>query len=108
MDTIDSSITQIESLTSKAYELGLTYAPRLALAILTLLIGLWIISGITKLVKASMERSKVDPTPSFCGRYFITCIYNIYIIHSDEEGWGKNSQRHNPWNGKPPQKIHWE
>jgi small conductance mechanosensitive channel len=62
MDTIDSSITQIESLTSKAYELGLTYAPRLALAILTLLIGLWIISGITKLVKASMERSKVDPT----------------------------------------------
>lgn len=62
MDTIDSSITQIESLTSKAYELGLTYAPKLALAILTLLIGLWIISGITKLVKASMERSKVDPT----------------------------------------------
>jgi small conductance mechanosensitive channel len=62
MDTIDSSITQIENLTSKAYELGLTYAPRLALAILTLLVGLWIISGVTKLVKASMERSKVDPT----------------------------------------------
>ncbi len=62
MDTIDTSITQIESLTSKAYELGLTYAPRLALAIITLLIGLWIISGISKLVIASMERSKVDPT----------------------------------------------
>ncbi len=62
MDTIDTSITQIESLSAKAYELGLTYAPRLALAIITLLIGLWIISGITKLVKASMERSKVDPT----------------------------------------------
>ncbi len=62
MDTIDTSITQIESLTSKAYELGLTYAPRLALAIITLLIGLWVISGISKLVIASMERSKVDPT----------------------------------------------
>ena len=62
MDTIDTSITQIESLTAKAYELGLTYAPRLALAIITLLIGLWIISGISKLVIASMERSKVDPT----------------------------------------------
>jgi len=60
--TIDSSITQLETLTMKAYELGLSYAPKLALALLTLLIGLWIISGITKLVKASMVRSKVDPT----------------------------------------------
>jgi small conductance mechanosensitive channel len=46
----------------KAYELGLVYAPKLILSILTLLVGLWIISGISKLVKASMERSKVDPT----------------------------------------------
>lgn len=62
MSTIDESVTQIESLTLKAYELGLEYAPKLALAILTLLIGLWIISGIIKLTKVSMERSKVDPT----------------------------------------------
>ena len=62
MSTIDTSITQLETLTMKAYELGLAYAPKLALSILTLLIGLWIISGISKLVKASMERSKVDPT----------------------------------------------
>jgi len=60
--TIDTSITQLETLTMKAYELGLVYAPKLALALLTLLIGLWIISGISKLVKASMVRSKVDPT----------------------------------------------
>ena len=49
-------------LTIKAYELGLAYAPKLILSILTLLIGLWIISGISKLVQVSMERSKVDPT----------------------------------------------
>ena len=42
MSTIDTSITQLETLTMKAYELGLAYAPRLALAILTLLLGLWI------------------------------------------------------------------
>ena len=36
-------------------------------------------------------------------------FYYMYIlIHSDEEGWGKDSQRHIPWNGKPPQKIYWE
>lgn len=62
MTTVDSSVTLIENLTLKAYELGLTYAPKLALAILTLLIGLWIISGITKLAKLSMEHSKVDTT----------------------------------------------
>jgi len=62
MSTLDVSTTQVEALSLKAYELGIEYAPRLALAIITLLIGLWIISGITKLIKLSMERSKVDPT----------------------------------------------
>jgi len=62
MSTLDVSTTQLEALSLKAYELGIEYAPRLALAIITLLIGLWIISGITKLIKLSMERSKVDPT----------------------------------------------
>ncbi len=62
MNTIDTSITQLESLTMQAYELGLAYAPKLALSVLTLLVGLWIISGISKLVKSSMDRSKVDPT----------------------------------------------
>ena len=62
MDSLEVSTTQLQTLSLKAYELGIEYAPRLALAILTLLIGLWIISGITKLIKISMERSKVDPT----------------------------------------------
>jgi small conductance mechanosensitive channel len=62
MDSLEVTTTQLENLSLKAYELGLEYAPKLALAILTLLIGLWIISGITKLIKLSMERSKVDPT----------------------------------------------
>lgn len=62
MSTLDNSVSQIESLSMKAYELGLLYAPKLALAILTLIIGLWIISGISKVLILSMERSKVDPT----------------------------------------------
>ncbi|MEI6893047.1 MAG: mechanosensitive ion channel domain-containing protein [Colwellia sp.] len=62
MNTTDTPILQLEELSMKAYELGLMYAPKLILSILTLLIGLWIISGIAKLVKASMVRSKVEPT----------------------------------------------
>jgi small conductance mechanosensitive channel len=62
MSTVDNSVTQLEALSMKAYELGLEYAPKLALAIITLIIGLWIISGIRKLIQVSMKKSKVDPT----------------------------------------------
>ena len=57
-----NDLPNIESLYMKAYELGLAYAPKLALAIVTLLVGLWIISVISKVTKASMEKSQVDPT----------------------------------------------
>ena len=62
MDEIDGGVIQVEALYMKAYELGLEYAPKLVLAIFTLLIGLWIIRGIGKILQASMERSKVDQT----------------------------------------------
>ncbi len=62
MSNLSNSASHLESLSLKAYELGLEYAPKLALAIVTLLLGLWIIRGITRLTQASMERSKVDPT----------------------------------------------
>jgi small conductance mechanosensitive channel len=62
MKDVDTPITQLESLSVKIYELALELAPKLALAIITLLVGLWIIKGLTKVLKVSMERSKVDPT----------------------------------------------
>jgi len=62
MNDLEISTSQLQALSTKAYELGLEYAPKLALALITLLIGLWIISGIAKVIKLSMERSKVDPT----------------------------------------------
>jgi len=62
MESLDFSTDQLDTLSTKAYELGIEYAPKLMLAIVTLLIGLWIISGITKVVKLSMQRSKADPT----------------------------------------------
>jgi len=62
MKDVDTSITQLESLSVKIYELALELAPKLALSIITLLVGLWIIKGLTKVLKVSMERSKVDPT----------------------------------------------
>jgi len=62
MNELDNTLDKMETLTMKGYELGLDYAPKLALAIVTLIIGLWIISGVTRLFHASMEKSKVDAT----------------------------------------------
>ena len=62
MNEINTAISKVESLSMKAYELGLDYAPKLALAILTLIAGLWIIGAISKLFRVSMEKSKVDET----------------------------------------------
>ncbi|MGL1959132.1 MAG: mechanosensitive ion channel [Colwellia sp.] len=62
MSSLNSTTEQFESLSMKAYELGLEYAPKLALAIITLIIGLLVIRGVGKLLTISMERSKVDPT----------------------------------------------
>jgi small conductance mechanosensitive channel len=62
MTEVDNTVALAETLSMKAYELGLEYAPKLALAIVTLIIGLWVIRGISKLVKISMKQSKVDPT----------------------------------------------
>ena len=62
MEEIDAATTQMETLYMKGYELGLVYAPKLALALITLLVGLWVIRGIGKVLQVSMEKSKVDPT----------------------------------------------
>ena len=51
-----------EALVQKAMELGLTYAPKLLLAIITLLAGLWIVGKIVKLTAKGMEAADVDPT----------------------------------------------
>jgi small conductance mechanosensitive channel len=82
MSTLDVSTEQLENLSLKAYELGIEYAPRLALAILTLLIGLWIISGIVKLIKLSMERSKVDPTLIPFMSSLVSWIFKVLLFIS--------------------------
>jgi len=52
----------MEELAQKAMEIILHYAPQVALAILTLIVGLWIISKITDFSKFSMEKAKIDET----------------------------------------------
>jgi len=61
-DKIDLAADKLEYFYMKGYELGIDFAPKLILAILTLLIGLWIINGIRKVLTLSMQKSGVETT----------------------------------------------
>ncbi len=52
----------IDAYTGKFIELVIIYAPKLVLAIVTLVIGLWIIGFVTRGVRKSMEKTKTDKT----------------------------------------------
>ncbi|MDC3250227.1 mechanosensitive ion channel [bacterium] len=61
---MDSSIAtdKIEQLYTRGIDLGMAYAPKLLLSIITLIIGFWIIKGVSKVLVSSLEKSKVDKT----------------------------------------------
>ncbi len=59
---LDSLTANSAAITEQAITLTMTYGPKLVLAILTLIIGLWIINRIVGLAKRTMEARKVEPT----------------------------------------------
>ena len=52
----------IDAYTTKAIELVMAYAPKVVLAIVTLIIGLWLIRLITRATRKAMEKTKADKT----------------------------------------------
>jgi len=62
-----------QNLIDKAYELILTYGPKIVLAILVLIIGLWIINRFTRVVRKMMEARNVNV--SLIG--FVSSLTNI-------------------------------
>jgi small conductance mechanosensitive channel len=61
---MDTSVAtdKFEHLYTKGLDLGVTYAPKLFLSIVTLIAGFWIIKGASKVLVASLEKSNVDKT----------------------------------------------
>lgn len=53
---------QVNQYALKFYELAIAYAPRLLLALATLLVGLWLINLVIKITKSGLEKSNTDPT----------------------------------------------
>jgi small conductance mechanosensitive channel len=58
----------MEKYTDKVIELTISYAPKVALAIVTLLVGLWVIRIMVSMMRKVFEKSQADPTltPFIC------------------------------------------
>lgn len=59
---LDSLTADSTAITEQAITLTMSYGPKLVLALLTLIIGLWIINRIVGLAKRTMEARRVEPT----------------------------------------------
>ncbi|GAA5191995.1 mechanosensitive ion channel family protein [Ferrimonas gelatinilytica] len=59
---VEQSIAMISQLGQKALEMLLSYGPKLVLAFIILIAGLWFIRGLSKVVDKSMDKAKVDVT----------------------------------------------
>ncbi len=60
METLDAA--QLEKYQEMAIGLGMTYAPKVLLALLTLVIGLWIARAVSGLFRRGLEARQVDAT----------------------------------------------
>ncbi len=80
-DQIKQGTEELTFLMRKVEELAVEYLPKLALAIVFLIVGLWIIKHLTKLLKQGMEKGNVDPTLiPFVSRLVSTLLKIVLII----------------------------
>jgi len=67
------SLTQLDTYTSRLRDLAILYMPRLALAVVTLLVGWYVIGWLSKLVSVAVERVDVSL------RSFLTSLFSIAL-----------------------------
>lgn len=67
--------TQVQGYLQKVIDLAIEYGPKLLLAIIVLIIGLWIIKFIIKTANRAMERSEVEISL----RKFLTKLFGILL-----------------------------
>ena len=80
MENLEQTNEQIQELIQTAYTLSLSYGPKVVLALLTLIIGLWLINKFIRTLKANLT-SKVDATlGSFVGSIFSVILKMVLLI----------------------------
>lgn len=76
------NIKTLESYSDKAIEMAIAYGPKVLIAIITLIVGRWIIKKITKLIDKGFEKNKLDPSlRGFIGS-LVSGILNVLLFIS--------------------------
>ena len=72
---------KVDTYVEQGTELVVKYAPNLALALLTLIIGIWIINAFVRFMKKSMTKREVDPSLiPFLGSLFNVILKAMLLI----------------------------
>lgn len=79
-DTIQQGADTIEVVTQTAIELGMTYGPKLILALVVLVIGFWVIGIILKGVDRALDGAKVDTTLTKFLHSIISAVLKLLLI----------------------------
>lgn len=77
--------------TDKAIGMAIEYAPKVALALLTLIIGFWVIKRIVKFAGAALRQSGMDDTLSTFMGSILNIILKIMLILSVASMFGVNT-----------------
>lgn len=90
-NAIDTAVTPIAEYSQKAMDMAVEFAPTLLLAILTLVIGFWIISKIVKLAKRGIGRSGMDETLASFLASLISIALKVMLLLSVAGMFGVNT-----------------
>ncbi len=83
--------TSVTSTLQKYTDMALDFAPQIALAILTLIIGFWIISKVVSLAKTAITRSGLDETLAKFLSSVISMVLKIMLLLSVASMFGINT-----------------
>jgi small conductance mechanosensitive channel len=71
----------LQDLLQKAAELGIEFGPKLLLAILTFVVGIWLIKKVTRIVERSTQKQDLDPSLStFLSSLIRILLYALLLI----------------------------
>ncbi|MDC0601625.1 mechanosensitive ion channel, partial [Aliiglaciecola sp.] len=79
-ETIQQSSDTIEMITQTGIELGMSYGPKLLLALLVLIIGFWLISVVLKGVNRALTKSNVDVTLTQFLHSIISVLLKLLLV----------------------------
>jgi len=81
MENLDKTNEQLQELLQTAYTLTMSYGPKLVLALLTLIIGLWLINKLVRRFNTSLT-NKVDATLGQFGSSLVSVILKAVLLIS--------------------------